>query len=99
MDLAIERVADRVKVGGHGIKEKDIRKRYESSLQNLQTAIQLCDEVYVYDNIVSFRQVAIFKEGVRLMNCLVSWNMPLRSEQPEILLVPYGLGWLDAGFE
>ncbi|MCI9635464.1 MAG: hypothetical protein HFG77_03550 [Hungatella sp.] len=73
-DLAVERVADRVKVGGHGIKEKDIRKRYESSLQNLQTAIQLCDEVYVYDNIVSFRQVAIFKEGVRIMdNELSGW--------------------------
>lgn len=65
-DLAVARVADRVRVGGHGIEEKDIRKRYESSLQNLKTAIQLCDEVYVYDNTVSFRQVAIFKDGMKI---------------------------------
>ena len=65
-DLAVARVADRVRVGGHGIEEKDIRKRYESSLQNLKTAIQLCDEVYVYDNTVSFQQVAIFKDGVKI---------------------------------
>ena len=65
-DLAVARVADRVRVGGHGIEEKDIRKRYESSLENLKTAIQLCDDVYIYDNTVSFPQVAIFKDGVKI---------------------------------
>ena len=35
-------------------------------MQNLKTAIQLCDEVYVYDITVSFRQVAIFKDGVKI---------------------------------
>lgn len=33
------------------------------------------------------------------MNCLVGWNISLRSEQPKILPVPYGLGWVDVGFE
>lgn len=67
-DLAVKRVAHRVRAGGHGIEEKDIRKRYESTLQNLRTAIQLCDEVYVYDNTIYFRQAAIFKDGVRITN-------------------------------
>ena len=65
-DLAVARVADRVRVGGHGIEEKDIRKRYESSLENLKTAIQLCDDVYINGNTVSFPQVAIFKDGVKI---------------------------------
>ncbi len=67
-DLAVKRVADRVRIGGHGIEEKDIRKRYDSSLENLKTAIQLCDEVYIYDNTINFRQMAIFKNGVQITN-------------------------------
>lgn len=67
-DLAVERVAERVRKGGHGIEEEDIRRRYEGSLKNLKKAIQLCDEVYVYDNTVNFRQVAIFKNGTQIVN-------------------------------
>ena len=65
-DLAVDRVANRVKIGGHGIDEKDIRKRYKSSLKNLKMAILLCDEVYIYDNTVNFQQAAIFKDGIQI---------------------------------
>lgn len=37
-------------------------------MENLKTAIQLCDDVYIYDNTVSFPQVAIFKDGVKITN-------------------------------
>ncbi len=33
-DLAIARVAERVRTGGHGIPEADIRRRYERGLRN-----------------------------------------------------------------
>ncbi len=62
-ELAIERVAHRVKEGGHGIKEEDIKKRYENSLKNLKNVIGLCDKIYIYDNTVGFKQIAIFEDG------------------------------------
>lgn len=62
-DLAVQRVANRVRVGGHGIKEEEIRKRYKKSLENLLVSIDLCDVIYVYDNTVGFRQVAVFECG------------------------------------
>lgn len=62
-DLAVERVASRVRKGGHGINEEDIRRRYEISLKNLKSAIGICDEVHIYDNTEDFRQVASFKDG------------------------------------
>lgn len=69
-DLAVERVANRVKQGGHGIEEDDIKRRYESSLKNLRNAIGLCDKVYIYDNTVEFKQVAIFEDGKMLDNTI-----------------------------
>lgn len=34
-DLAVERVAERVRLGGHHVPEETIRRRYESGLRNL----------------------------------------------------------------
>ncbi len=49
-DLAVARVADRVKMGGHGVPETTIRRRFRAGLQNffglyqpLATAWRLCD--------------------------------------------------------
>lgn len=62
-DLAVERVKQRVEMGGHGISEEDIRRRYKQSLENLQKIVPLCDNVYVYDNTNQFYLVAIYKNG------------------------------------
>jgi predicted ABC-type ATPase len=35
VDIAIERVAERVRLGGHSIPEETIRRRYEGGLKNL----------------------------------------------------------------
>ena len=69
-DLAVERVAMRVSQGGHGIEEKDIRRRYVYSLKNLAKVIPLCDTVIVLDNTEEYRQTAVF-EGGRLIQCSV----------------------------
>jgi predicted ABC-type ATPase len=34
-ELAVKRVAERVKSGGHAVPERDIRRRYSSGLKNL----------------------------------------------------------------
>ena len=62
-DVAVKRVFDRVKQGGHGVKEEDIRRRYIKSQWNLIKAIQICNEVQIYDNTVSFIRIAAFKDG------------------------------------
>lgn len=50
-DLAVERVASRVRQGGHSIPEPTIRRRYVRSWVNFQTIYQsLADEWLVFDN-------------------------------------------------
>ncbi len=57
-ELAIKRVAKRVTEGGHGIKEEDIRRRYEASLKMLKNVVSLCDSVTFYDNTVRYKKLA-----------------------------------------
>lgn len=49
-ELAIQRVAHRVSMGGHGIPEEDIKRRYHVSLSKLKELMPLIDELYIYDN-------------------------------------------------
>ena len=72
-DLAKERIASRVKKGGHGIPDEDVDRRYNESLNNLQKAISMCDLISVYDNSDNFRRIAIYKGGKL---CLHSRNLP-----------------------
>jgi predicted ABC-type ATPase len=61
----IRRVRERVKQGGHDVPIKDIRRRYDRSLQNLSTAIDLADTVTLYDNSTKqFLLVATIEFGV-----------------------------------
>jgi len=49
-ELAINRVNERVKKGGHGVLQETIIKRYERSLNNLKEVAKVCDNVMIYDN-------------------------------------------------
>ncbi|GAA6444825.1 MULTISPECIES: hypothetical protein [Hungatella] len=42
-EIAKQRIAERVKMGGHGIPDKDVEKRFGESLRNLHEIIDLCD--------------------------------------------------------
>jgi predicted ABC-type ATPase len=48
--LNIERVAVRVKNGGHHIPSEDIVRRHDTSIQNLLSHLQLIDHLIVIDN-------------------------------------------------
>jgi predicted ABC-type ATPase len=51
LDLAIERVAERVRRGGHDIPPQEIRRRYQRGIDNLfDLYIPLADAWAVYDN-------------------------------------------------
>ena len=50
-ELAIARVYQRVKVGGHNIPEPVIRRRFKAGLHNLENLYKpLVDEWVIYDN-------------------------------------------------
>ncbi len=65
-DLAVARVQERVRRGGHSVPETTIRRRYFSGLRNLfNIYIPLVDEWTIYDNsYASPVEVASCKEGL-----------------------------------
>lgn len=67
VDIAKERVLKRVSRGGHGIPEEDIERRYLESFKNLNSIMDKCDFVLLYDNSneQGFRTVAEY-DGEKL---------------------------------
>jgi predicted ABC-type ATPase len=62
VELAVERVAQRVASGGHSIPEADIRRRYERGKRNLtELYLPLCHDWLVYDN--SSLESSLIAEG------------------------------------
>jgi predicted ABC-type ATPase len=50
-ELALERVADRVRRGGHHVPDEVVRRRYHGGIRNLLTLYQqIADRWVVYDN-------------------------------------------------
>ena len=74
-DIAKERVAARIKQGGHGIAEQDIERRYIETFDNLKTVLPECDLAAFYDNTIEFRRFAIYKNGklVRVSHEVSLW--------------------------
>jgi predicted ABC-type ATPase len=65
-DFAVQRVADRVRLGGHGVPEATIRRRYTAGLRNFFTSYQrLATTWRVYDNAsdAGFRLIAAGQQG------------------------------------
>ena len=75
VDIAKSRVTKRVSLGGHGVEESDIERRYVQSLNAFWRVLPLCDLVAVYDNTEDFRRFAIYKDGnlVRLSHNVPKW--------------------------
>lgn len=63
VDIAKERIERRVQNGGHGIADADVERRYVESFRSLKNILPICDEIRLYDNTISFRRFAVFKNG------------------------------------
>ena len=62
-EQAIARVAQRVKNGGHGIPEEDIRRRFTRGIYNLiNLYMPICDSVLVYNNMRTPAQLVARKK-------------------------------------
>ena len=77
-DLAVERVQERVRSGGHFVPEEIIRRRYLGGLMNFWRLYQpLADAWSVYDNSASPRTLPIASGGARakfIVRNENSWN-------------------------
>jgi predicted ABC-type ATPase len=67
-EIAVKRVENRVRHGGHGIPREDIERRYTASLSALKTAIEISNIAYVYDNTTEavdagLKIVAVYSDG------------------------------------
>ncbi len=65
-EQALDRIRNRVALGGHDIPEADARRRFARSHANLLAAIARADEAMLYDNIDPdrpHREVAILWDG------------------------------------
>lgn len=60
VELNILRVQERVRMGGHSIPERDIRRRYSRALANLPEAIRMAHQTAIYDN-SSFSHVKLIE--------------------------------------
>lgn len=70
-EQAIQRVAQRVKEGGHNVPEDVIRRRFQLGISNLVNLfIPICDSVHVWKNTLKAQLIAEKKEGRREMTIL-----------------------------
>ena len=66
-DLALDRIRNRVALGGHDVPEADVRRRFERSHARLPTVISWADVALLYDNANPdrpFREVAVITEKI-----------------------------------
>lgn len=63
VEIAKQRVADRVVAGGHGIPDEDIERRFIESFEHLKMIKEKCDLIVLYDNTEAFNRFAIYKNG------------------------------------
>lgn len=64
VSICKERIAYRVSLGGHGIPDSDVERRYAESLRNLRVLLPEIDSVTFYDNTVSFQSIAASRNGI-----------------------------------
>jgi len=64
-DLAVERVSERVRKGGHDVPEGAVRRKWHESLNVANRAAERADSIMFYDNTGGFPEiVAKFQSGI-----------------------------------
>ncbi len=65
---ALDRIRNRVALGGHDVPEADVRRRFARSHGNLAAAMALADGIVLYDNTDPdrpYREIAILRDSSR----------------------------------
>jgi predicted ABC-type ATPase len=75
VEINIERVRNRVILGGHDVPEEDQRRRYPRSLGNAAKALAIADEGVILDNSSAFYVKLAVKraDGIQIYDPLPAW--------------------------
>lgn len=85
-DLHVARVKQRVKEGGHDIPVDDIRRRFVTSIKNLEQAIRHSERTIIWDNTVAPKAyIQIEKDKAYSRDSVPEWF----AERYEKVLQPY----------
>lgn len=78
---SLERIANRVKRGGHNIPYDDVVRRFDGRWEALKKILPYCDEAEFYDNDNGFRKVAQYRNGelITVGEHCPSWLAQLQS--------------------
>jgi predicted ABC-type ATPase len=82
IDINLQRIRDRVAKGGHDVPEEDQRRRFNRCFAHMRKAIDIADEVTLYDNsgLKGHRKVAVKENGIwELIEPLPAWAEFLRT--------------------
>lgn len=60
---SLERIANRVRRGGHNIPENDVKRRFSGRWEAVSKILPYCDEAEFYDNDNGFVKVAEYRNG------------------------------------
>lgn len=76
--INIQRIAQRVELGGHDVPRDKVIKRYKESLEILSSIIPLCHRVFLFDNSSDVRTVSPVAEiddkgGLAIPNVEIPW--------------------------
>ena len=67
VDIALERVADRVKMGGHNVPEDVVRRRYGKGLPNFNGTYRVLSDFWaIYDNSAEVPKMVAFEKNLKL---------------------------------
>ena len=80
VEINIERIRNRVILGGHDVPEEDQRRRYSRSLANAAKALMIADEAVILDNSgTSYVKLAVKRNsGIEIHEPLPVWAEFLR---------------------
>ena len=86
-ELHLNRVADRVRAGGHDVPDTDILRRLTRSLNNLPETLRRVDRALLFDNSGrSMRLVSSVQSGVQRSVMGVGWWSPVLKQLEELSL-------------
>lgn len=77
---SLERIANRVRRGGHNIGTEDVLRRFASRWEAVTKVLPYCDEAHFFDNDNGFVEVAEYKNGELLLvgELCPAWVQELR---------------------
>ncbi|MCR6629052.1 MAG: zeta toxin family protein [Magnetospirillum sp.] len=76
-EISLSRVAKRVSLGGHGVPEVDVRRRFARSISLLRDHAAICDRVVVFDNSSATPHLLVdgWREGLDLRSLTFPWEL------------------------